>query len=84
MFSLRHPYAATQYITAANEAQLNLRKGQLVTVLDSKREDWWLVSTFPEGDIGKKEGWVQRDLLQHAECKSYWFRSPTDHFPYLI
>lgn len=70
MFSLKHPYAAYENITATKECLISLRKGQLVSVLDSKRDDWWLVSTFPEGDIDKKEGWVKRDLLQHAECKN--------------
>ncbi len=40
-----------------------------MTVLDSKKDDWWLVSTFPEGNVAKREGWVKRELLQHAECK---------------
>ena len=69
VFSLRHAYAATDDINTSDLAKISLRKDQLVTVLDSKRDDWWLVSTFPEGDVGKKEGWVERRLLQHAECK---------------
>ena len=70
MFSLRHPYAAMKDIKTAAKEMLSLRQGQLVKVLDSKRDDWWLVSTFPESDSGVREGWVPHHLLQHAECKN--------------
>lgn len=68
LFALRHPYVTTEPIEASDTYQLSLRGGQLVKILDSKRDDWWLVSTFPEGEIAPEEGWVQRHLLQHPEC----------------
>lgn len=60
---------ATETIESDSIYQVSLREGQLVHILDSKRDDWWLVSTFPEGDVEAAEGWVECKLLQHADCK---------------
>ena len=67
MFSINHPYFAIDDIEPTEAGQISLRQNQCVKVLDSKRDDWWLVSTLP--DDGLVEGWVQCNLLQHAECK---------------
>lgn len=73
VFSLVHPYVAIQSIEATSPYQVSLRSGQFVSVLDSKRDDWWLVSTFPESDeVGSIEGWVNCSLLQHAACESLY------------
>lgn len=58
--------------------QLSLKEGQLVSVLDSKRDDWWLVSA-PYDNGGFQEGWVECRLLQHVDCKDYYEYIPGIH-----
>ncbi len=46
-------------------------QNQPVRVIDSKREDWWLVRTIPEDSVPPVEGWVPANHLQPAPCKSH-------------
>ena len=67
MFSIQFPYVAVTDIVATCIEQLSVVQDQPVRVLDSKRSDWWLVSTIPEEDGGSerpREGWVPSNLLQ--------------------
>ena len=56
-------------IKATQPGQLSLSKGQHLQVIDSKRDDWWLVRTKDTGSHSALEGWVARNQLQHHECK---------------
>lgn len=63
-------YVAAADIKATQPGQLSLSKGQHLQVIDSKRDDWWLVRTKDTGSSHSAlEGWVARNLLQHPECK---------------
>lgn len=48
---------------------MSVLRDQPVRVLDSKRHDWWLVSSIPEGEdsLPPMEGWIKPELLQPAE-----------------
>ena len=68
VFSLRHPYVSMESFEPFDHRyQIPLALGQIVKVLDSKRDDWWLVDTFDEGMC--IQGWVPCHILQHADCK---------------
>lgn len=76
MFSIQVPYLAVMEIQAECPEQLSLIQDQPVRVVDSRRADWWLVTTIPEEDDtggvaeeGPKEGWVRAELLQADEGK---------------
>ena len=71
VFSINHPYMATKEIQAEQPGQLSLVGNQLVNVLDSKRDDWWLVQTMPEDGQPGIEGWVPGNKLQPAPCESH-------------
>ncbi len=63
-----HPHIAVSNVIGRYPGQLSLETDQVVTVLDSYRDDWWLVRTV---DSVKSEGWVPRDMLQPSadgEC----------------
>ena len=69
MFSIQFPYFTMAEVLADRVEQLSLVRDQPVRVLDSKRSDWWLVSTIPEdeeeeGGQRAREGWVQTSMLQ--------------------
>ncbi len=74
MFSIQVPYRAVVEIQAECPEQLSLIQDQPVRVVDSRRADWWLVTTIPEeeesggvAEEGPKEGWVRAELLQADE-----------------
>ena len=71
VFSINHPYMASKEIQAEQPGQLSLVTNQLVNVLDSKRDDWWLVQTMPEDGMDGIEGWVPGNKLQPAPCESH-------------
>ena len=62
---------ASKEIQAEQPGQLSLVGSQLVNVLDSKRDDWWLVQTMPEDGMPGIEGWVPGNKLQPAPCESH-------------
>ena len=62
---------ASKEIQAEQPGQLSLVANQLVNVLDSKRDDWWLVQTMPEDGMDGIEGWVPGNKLQPAPCESH-------------
>ncbi len=60
-----HPHVAVGDVIGHCPGQLSLEADQLVTVLDSYRDDWWLVRTV--GSV-ISEGWVPRDTLQPSSA----------------
>ena len=66
-------FVAAVDIKATQPCQLSLNKGQHLQVIDSKRDDWWLVRTKDTSSHSALEGWVARNLLQHPECKHTGF-----------
>lgn len=58
-------------VQAEKPGQLSLVANQPVSILDSKREDWWLVKTMPEDGFPGIEGWVPGNKLQPAPCESH-------------
>ena len=66
-FSIDRPYVAVTEVMAEEPGQLNLVQDQPVSVLDSRRDDWWLVKTIPEDSLPPVEGWVPAKKLQ--PCK---------------
>ncbi len=68
MFSISHPYVAMTEISAQFPGQISLVQDQSVTVVDSCRDDWWLVRTVGEGAI---EGWAPRDQLKPDESECF-------------
>ena len=74
MFSLPMPFTAVVEIQADHPQHVSLIQDQPVRVLDSRRTDWWLVSTIPDSDelegvagAEPREGWVRAELLQADE-----------------
>ena len=63
---MRVAYSAVTEVETECPEQLSVIKNQPVRVLDSKRSDWWLVSTIPEADdaLPPQEGWINPSLLQ--------------------
>lgn len=73
MFSIQMLYVAVREVLGDCPSQLSLVQNQPVRVLDSKREDWWLVATIPEDEdesTSAVEGWVPASSLQPdtSEC----------------
>lgn len=72
MFSMDVPYLAVTEVQAEYPEQLSVLQEQPLRVLDSKRSDWWLVSSIPEPDEEEdmftvSEGWIKASLLQPGE-----------------
>lgn len=58
---------AVDEVEAIQPGQLSLFKGQRVRVIDSKKDDWWLVRTEATESHSPLEGWVERTILQPVE-----------------
>ena len=73
MFSITHPYVAMTEVQAEAPGQLSLVQEQPVTVVDSKRDDWWLVRTIPDEDASPPvEGWVHMSKLRPDDSEWVW------------
>lgn len=69
MFSIEMPYLAVTEVQADYPEQITVIQDQPVRVLDSKRNDWWLVSSIPEEENEEEsllpvEGWIKASLLR--------------------
>ena len=70
MFSIEMPYLAVTEVQADYPEQITVIQDQPVRVLDSKRNDWWLVSSIPEEEnedeesLPPVEGWIKASLLR--------------------
>jgi hypothetical protein len=71
MFSVEMPYYAVTEVQADYPEQITVIQDQPVKVLDTKRNDWWLVTSIPEEEeeedsILPQEGWIKASLLRPA------------------
>ena len=72
MHGIAHSYVTVTEIQASSPGQLSLVQDQPVKIIDSKRSDWWLVSTIPVDDSlssSVQEGWVPANQLAPAPRK---------------
>lgn len=68
-------------VQAEAPGQLSLVQEQPVTIVDSKREDWWLVRTIPDEDTSPPvEGWVHTSKLRPDDSEWVW----SDWYPLVI
>lgn len=62
------PYLAVTEVQADYPEQITVIKDQPVRILDSRRNDWWLISSIPEEgeeeSLLPAEGWIQASLLR--------------------
>ncbi len=61
------PYSAVTQVQGDYPEQIAVIQDQPVRVLDSKRSDWWLVSSIPEDpedSLPPSEGWIKAALLR--------------------
>ena len=66
LFGMQVAYSAVTEVQTDIPEQLSVIQNQPVRVLDSKRSDWWLASTIPEGEdaLPAEEGWIRPKFLQ--------------------
>ena len=68
MFGLPQVFVTVTEVKPLESGQLALVQAQPVRVIDSKRDDWWLVATIPDEDVSSPiEGWVPTNKLQPSQ-----------------